>query len=126
MSASSGMSSQGLSLPSGGGALRGLGESFVADLHTGCGTFKVPLALPGGRNGFGAQLQLSYSTGYGNGPFGLGWTCGISRIARSTANGVPRYGDDDRFMLDRAHRLRPVDVNRNRTRFRTTPESDFS
>jgi hypothetical protein len=30
------------SLPSGGGAIRGLGESFQPDLHTGTGNLGVP------------------------------------------------------------------------------------
>ena len=32
----------------------------------------MPIALPPGRNGFKPQLNLTYSTGNGNGPFGLG------------------------------------------------------
>jgi len=62
-----------VSLPSGGGALHGIGEKFSPDLHTGTGNFTVPIALPPSRNGFQPQLTLIYSTGNGNGPFGLGW-----------------------------------------------------
>ena len=72
MSSSSSSSGQVISLPKGGGAIRGLGETFSPDLHTGTGNFTVPIALPPGRNGFQPQLNLVYSTGNGNGPFGLG------------------------------------------------------
>jgi hypothetical protein len=66
-----------ISLPQGGGAVRGLGESFQPDLHTGTGNFSVPLELPAGRNGFQPSLTLAYSTGNPNGPFGLGWSLGV-------------------------------------------------
>ncbi|HVH13446.1 MAG TPA: SpvB/TcaC N-terminal domain-containing protein, partial [Longimicrobium sp.] len=54
-----------LSLPTGGGALKGIGETFSPDLHTGTGNFTLPLALPPGRNGFQPKLDLTYSTGAG-------------------------------------------------------------
>ena len=38
-----------ISLPSGGGAVSGLGETFCPDLFTGTGNFSVPIALPPGR-----------------------------------------------------------------------------
>ncbi|MEW5926790.1 MAG: SpvB/TcaC N-terminal domain-containing protein [Gemmatimonadota bacterium] len=86
-------SAEAVSLPQGGGALQGIGEKFSPDLHTGTGNFSVPLALPQGRGGFGPQLVLAYSTGAGNGPFGLGWSLGVPAVTRRTARGVPRYRD---------------------------------
>ena len=41
--ASSSVPSQVISLPKGGGALRGIGEKFAPDLHTGTGNFTVPV-----------------------------------------------------------------------------------
>src|SRR5262245_22011524 len=82
-----------LSLPKGGGALKGMGETFAPDLHTGTGNFTVPIALLPGRNGFQPQLSLGYSTGHGNGLFGIGWSLGIPGITRKTAKGIPRYCD---------------------------------
>lgn len=73
MSNKSGTSSQIIGLPQGGGALHGIGEKFSPDLHTGTGNFSVPITLPTGRNGFQTELSLAYSTGTGNGPFGLVW-----------------------------------------------------
>jgi hypothetical protein len=71
-----------ISVPKGGGALRGIGETFSPDLHTGTGNFTVPIALPPGRNGFQPQLNLVYSTGNGNTPFGLGWSLSIPGVGR--------------------------------------------
>jgi hypothetical protein len=102
----SGVAGSVISLPQGGGAIAGMGDSFVPDLHTGTGGLSVPLALPPGRNGFQPQLTLSYSTGEGNGPFGLGWGLGVPGVARDTRDGVPRYDDDsDVFVLSGAERL---------------------
>ena len=73
------------SLPSGGGALQGMGEKFAPDLHTGTGNFTVPISLPAGRNGFQPELSLVYSSGYGNSPFGLGWSMSVPSISRKTS-----------------------------------------
>ncbi|HEY1380561.1 MAG TPA: SpvB/TcaC N-terminal domain-containing protein, partial [Gemmataceae bacterium] len=100
---------QAISLPQGGGALHGIGETFSPDLFTGTGNFTVPLALPPGRNGFQPQLSLVYSTGNGNGPFGLGWALGVPGIGRKTSQGVPRYDDRaDTFLLSGTEDLVPV------------------
>lgn len=90
----SGVAPQVLTLPKGGGAVKGLGETFVSNLNSGTGAYRVPLALPAGRNGYGPSLALGYSSGRGNGSFGLGWNIGISQIERRTEKGVPRYKDD--------------------------------
>ena len=87
---------QTISLPKGGGALHGLGETFSPDLHTGTGNFTVPIALPPGRNGFQPQLNLVYSTGNGDSPFGLGWNLSIPGVTRKTSKGIPRYDDEAR------------------------------
>src|SRR5260370_37925563 len=109
MSNNSGASSQVISLPKGGGALHGIGEKFAPDLHTGTGNFSVPIALPPGRNGFQPQVSLVYSTGNGNGPFGLGWCLSIPGVARQTSKGIPRYDDSkDTFILSGAEDLVPI------------------
>jgi len=102
-------SSQTITLPQGGGALHGIGETFSPDLHTGTGNFTVPIALPPGRNGFQPQLNLVYSTGNGNGPFGLGWSLSVPGVSRKTSRGIPRYVDErDTFLLSGAEDLVPV------------------
>jgi Salmonella virulence plasmid 65kDa B protein len=82
-----------ISVPQEGGALQGIGELFAADLQTGTGNFTIPIELPAGRNGFQPALRLGYSTGNGNGYFGLGWSLGVPMIRRRTTRGVPRYDD---------------------------------
>jgi len=82
-----------LSLPKGGGAISGLGETFAPDRFTGTGNYSVPLALPPGRPGLTPQLSLGYSTGTGNGPFGLGWQLSVPGVSCKTSRGVPRYVD---------------------------------
>jgi YD repeat-containing protein len=116
MSNKSGSSSQVISLPQGGGAQKGLGEKFSPDLHTGTGNFTIPIALPPGRNGFQPQLSLVYSTGNGNGLFGLGWNLSVPGVTRKTSKGIPRYRDYDNvlkerdtFILSGAEDLVPLD-----------------
>lgn len=99
MATNAGTARQVISLPQGGGALSGIGETFKPDLHTGTGNFSVPINVPGGRNGLQPDLSLSYSTGQGNGPFGLGWQVSVPGVQRKTAQGVPRYQGTDTFIL---------------------------
>lgn len=74
MASGSAISAPSISLPKGGGALRGIGEKFAANPVTGTGSISVPIATSPGRSGFGPQLSLSYDSGAGNGPFGFGWS----------------------------------------------------
>jgi len=115
MSSKSNSVNQIISLPKGGGALSGIGEKFSADLFTGTGNFTIPIAIPPGRNGFQPQLSLAYSTGNGNGLFGLGWQLGAPGITRKTSKGIPRYRDNslliedwDTFILSGSEDLVPV------------------
>src|SRR3712207_1169006 len=124
---SKGSSDQVISLPKGGGALRGIGETFSPDLHTGTGNFTVPIALPPGRNGFQPKLNLAYSTGTGNGPFGLGWSVSIPGISRKTSKGIPRYADErDTFLLSGAEDLVAVGQMPGVTRYRPRTEGLFA
>src|SRR5271165_4136992 len=100
-----------LSLPKGGGAIRGIGEKFTANPVTGTGSMTVPIAVSPGRSGFGPQLSLSYDSGSGNGPFGLGWSLALPSITRRTDKGLPQYNDasdSDVFILSGAEDLVPV------------------
>ena len=56
-----------ISLPKGGGSIRGMGEKFAANPVTGTGSMSVPIATSQGRSGFGPHLSLSYNSGAGNG-----------------------------------------------------------
>jgi RHS repeat-associated protein len=116
-----------IDLPKGGGALQGIGETFSPDLHTGTGNFTVPIALPPGRNGFQPQLNLVYSTGNGNGLFGLGWSLSVPGVTRKTSRGIPRYVDErDTFLLSGAEDLVPIADAPGATRYRPRTEGLFA
>ncbi|SDL55829.1 toxin TcdB middle/N-terminal domain-containing protein [Tessaracoccus oleiagri] len=85
---------------SGGGALRPLGDAFEPDLLRGTGNYSVPLEVPPGPGGIRPTLGLRYSTGQGNGPYGMGWQLsGLLTIVRGTDGGVPRYDHTDTLLL---------------------------
>jgi Salmonella virulence plasmid 65kDa B protein len=120
-------SDQVISLPQGGGALHGIGETFAPDLFTGTGNFTVPIGLPPGRKAFQPQLSLIYSTGNGNGPFGLGWSLSIPGVSRKTSRGIPRYEDEkDTFLISGAEDLVQVEENAGAARFRPRTEGLFA
>src|ERR1700730_10235312 len=105
-----------ISLPKGGGAIRGMGEKFAANPVTGTASMSVPIATSPGRSGFGPQLSLSYDSGAGNGPFGFGWSLSLPSITRKTDKGLPRYDDveeSDIFILSGAEDLVPVVTKTN-------------
>ena len=105
-----------VSLPKGGGAIRDIGEKFTVDAATGTASLAVPVATSPGRAGFGPSLSLSYDSGAGNGPFGLGWKVSLPAITRKTDKGLPRYQDDpdpDTFILSGAEDLVPVREERD-------------
>jgi hypothetical protein len=100
-----------ISLPKGGGAIQGIGEKFQVNPVTGTGSLSIPIAMRPGRSGFTPQLALSYDSGAGNSPFGMGWSVGIPSISRKTQKGIPRYEDEkesDIFLLSGAEDLVPV------------------
>ncbi len=102
-----------ITMPKGGGALRGIGEKFSTNLATGTGSLNVPIATSPGRGGFGPSLELAYNSGGGNGPFGLGWSLSTPSITRKTDKGLPRYegaAESDTFILSGAEDLVPARV----------------
>lgn len=82
---------QAISLPKGGGALRGIGEKFAANPATGSGSITVPVFTSPGRSGHQPDLALTYDSASGNGPFGMGWRLSVASITRRTDRGLPRY-----------------------------------
>lgn len=127
MANKSGVSSQVISLPKGGGAIRGIGEKFASDLHTGTGSFSIPLTLPAGRNGFQPQLNLGYSTGSGNSAFGLGWNIDVPGINRQLTGKIPVYDNaTDTFVLSGSEDLVPIEQSPTATLYRPRTEGLFA
>src|SRR5579862_1460389 len=91
-----------ITLPKGGGALRGIGEKFKTNPANGTGSWNIPISMSPGRQRFGPDLAVSYDSGAGNGPFGLGWSLTPTRITRRTDKGLPRYEDRDERNQDLA------------------------
>lgn len=100
-----------VSLPTGGGAIKGIGEKFAANPVTGTGSLSIPIPISPGRSGFTPQLTLSYDSGAGNGVFGFGWNLSVPAITRKTDKGLPRYQDEqesDVFILSGVEDLVPM------------------
>ena len=73
----------------------------------------IPIYASPGRSGFGPQFAVTYDSGSGNGPFGLGGSLSTLAIARKTEKGLPRYEDEsDVFILAGAEDLVPFLVKR--------------
>jgi hypothetical protein len=83
-----------VSLPKGGGAIKGIGEKFAANPVTGTGSLSIPLPMSPGRSGFTPALALNYDSGSGNGPYGFGWSVGYPHITRRTDRVLPQYLDN--------------------------------
>lgn len=100
-----------VSVPKGGGAIRGVGEKFQANPITGTASVSVPIQTSPGREGFGPSLSFSYDSGNGNGPFGFGWTIALPSITRSSSKRLPQYRDSqhsDVFTLSGLEDLVPL------------------
>lgn len=124
--AAGGVAAPVVSLPKGGGAIRGIGEKFGANPVTGTGSMTVPIPVSPGRSGFGPDLTLTYDSGAGNGPFGFGWMLTLPSITRKTDKGLPRYRDaeeSDVFILSGTEDLVPV-VGAGGDRFEDTDTVD--
>lgn len=95
-----------ISLPKGGGAIKGIEEKFQVNAVNGTSSFSIPIPLSPAR--LTPPLGLSYNSGGGNSPFGLGWQLGIPSISRKTQKILPKYHDDiesDTFVLSGAEDL---------------------
>ncbi len=104
------VSAPSVTLPKGGGAIRGVGEKFSVNPVTGTGSMSVPIATSPGRAGFGPQLSITYDSGSGNSAFGFGWNLSLPAITRKTDKGLPQYLDaqnSDVFILSGAEDLVP-------------------
>lgn len=98
-----------ISLPKGGGAIKGIDEKFSVNAVNGTASFSIPLPFSPAR-GASPALDLSYNSGAGNGVFGLGWALRLPSIKRKTDKKLPRYLDEtdsDTFLFSEAEDLVP-------------------
>ena len=98
-----------ISLPKGGGAIRGIDEKFSVNAVNGTSSLSIPLPFSQAR-GASPSLALSYNSGTGNDIFGLGWSFGLPTIKRKTDKGLPQYMDEaesDIFIFSGAEDLVP-------------------
>lgn len=84
-----------INLPKGGGALRSIDEKFSVNAANGTCDLTIPLPFSRTRSGFDGAVVLHYSSGAGNGPFGLGWSLSLPSIQRRTDKQLPQYNDTD-------------------------------
>lgn len=85
-----------VTLPKGGGAIRGIDEKMKINPSSGSCALTIPIGVSKARTDAATpSLNLSYDSSAGNGPFGLGWGISVPSITRKTAKGVPRYFDSD-------------------------------
>jgi len=117
-------------LPVGGGAIRSIDQSFTTNSATGTATMTIALPISAGRSGFTPELALTYDSGNGNGPFGVGWRCELPSIGRKLDQRLPRYDDTDTFVLTGRDDLVPVPGTTERDgstvqRYRSRTETSF-
>ncbi len=90
----------------------------------------IALPISAGRSGFTPDLALTYDSGNGNGPFGVGWRCELPSIGRKLDQRLPRYDDTDTFVLTGHDDLVPVPGTTERDgstvqRYRSRTETSF-
>lgn len=96
-----------ISLPKGGGAIKGIDEKFSVNAVNGTASFSIPLPFSKAR-GANPELNLSYNSGAGNSVFGIGWNIDLKSIKRQTGRQLPQYSDlndSDTFLLSDAEDL---------------------
>lgn len=105
-----------ISLPKGGGAIRGIDEKFSVNAVNGTASFSIPVPVSPAR-GCTPSLNLSYNSGGGNSIFGLGWALNTGSVKRKTEKQLPSYHDSDTFLLSEAEDLV--------AEFRKNPDGSF-
>ncbi|MBC7862699.1 MAG: sugar-binding protein, partial [Bacteroidia bacterium] len=98
------ISVQEISLPKGGGSIKGMGDSFQPNSFSGTGSYSIPIPVTQAR-GLEPQLSLNYNSGSGNSEFGLGFSLSLPRVRVRTDKGTPEYQGKNLFILDGAGEL---------------------
>ena len=89
-----------VTLPSGPGSIRGLGENFEPDLSTGTARYSFKFALPATPGAALPDVPLEYNGGNGDGPLGIGWKLFTPFVQRKVTKPLPRYVDGDNGIDD--------------------------
>ncbi|ORX93283.1 hypothetical protein BCR34DRAFT_608601 [Clohesyomyces aquaticus] len=116
------------SLPKPGGAIASMNEKF--SVHPSLGTCSLAIPIPssglGARAGVYPTLSLTYSSGSGNGAFGIGWSLGLGSVTRKSEKGIPTYRDnEDIYMLSGTEDLVPeLRYNEESSSWYPTPVSE--
>ena len=108
-----------ISLPKGGGAIKGIDEKFSVNVVNGTSSYSIPLPFSPAR-GASPSISLSYNSGAGNSAFGLGWSLSLGSIKRKTDKGLPQYYDaidSDTFLFSESEDLVPE--------FKKNPDQSF-
>ena len=100
-----GVSDDKVSLPEGPGSLEGVGENVAVNENMGAMSYHVPFDLPSGFAGATPGLGLTYNSGGGISPAGVGWTFGVGAVDRMTVRGLPKYVADDEMAADESEEL---------------------
>lgn len=121
-------------LATGGGTLKGMGESFSANPFSGSATLNIPIFCSPCRH-FEPALSINYNSSSGNDIFGLGFSTSLSSISRRTEQKIPQYNEADIFVLNGGEILVPIDNSACQktidkrlyivTRYRPRFEADF-
>ncbi|GIK07130.1 hypothetical protein Aspvir_002785 [Aspergillus viridinutans] len=91
---------------SGRQAVQQAASPLRVEAATGAASLSVPVYVSPGRDaGTTPGLELTYSSHAANGPFGLGWSLTLPCISRKTSKAVPRYDDEDVFVMAGAEDL---------------------
>jgi RHS repeat-associated protein len=98
---------QSINPPKGGGAIKGIGETFSPNSFSGTGSMSIPIPISPCR-GFEPALALQYSSAEGNTAFGLGFSLSIPAISCATNKGTPRYDGTDHYVMDGGNYLVPL------------------
>jgi RHS repeat-associated protein len=97
-----------IKLPTGGGAIKSIGETVSQNHANGTASLSVPVFMTPARGA--PELHLTYGSGGGNGVFGMGWSINAPSITRKTEKKLPRYLDgefSDTFIISDAEDLVP-------------------
>ena len=82
-----------LSLPKGGGAIKGLNEKFSVDAFTGSASSSLAIFSPPERLSKLGEIALSYNSSGGNKHLGIGWSLTEPSVKRRSDKGIPTYGE---------------------------------